>query len=43
MKDREALGAGVSAIFTGSELSKNDKDLVVHVLQDAYWIEKGPK
>ncbi len=39
----EALIDEVTALFAGGELSEEDKDMVMRVIQEAYWDSKGIK
>ncbi len=39
----QALISGVTALFAGGELSEEDKDMVMRVIQEAYWDSKGVK
>ncbi len=39
----ESLVSGVTALFAGGELSDEDKDMVMRVIQEAYWDSKGIK
>lgn len=40
VKDAAELVVGVSALFAGGELPKNDKDAVTRALLNAYWMAK---
>lgn len=39
----DALIGEVTALFAGGELSEEDKDMVMRVIQEAYWDSKGVK
>lgn len=39
----ESLISGFTALFAGGELSEEDKDKVMRVIQEAYWDSKGIK
>ncbi len=39
----DAVVGGVTALFSGGSLSEEDKDMVMRVIQEAYWDSKGIK
>ena len=39
----DALIGEVTALFAGGDLSEEDKDMVMRVIQEAYWDSKGVK
>lgn len=39
----DALVSEVTALFSGGDLSEEDKDMVMRVIQEAYWDSKGIK